>query len=69
MSATAPIPPELWSVFDAELDSLIGAMQSADAGYVSRRGMSLASTAVASAGMRLNKVICDIRNTCAWIES
>lgn len=52
------IPPELWSEFEVELDCLIEATQSAERGYVDRRGMTLASMAVVSAGMRLNKVNC-----------
>lgn len=56
-AGTMPIPPELWSEFEVELDRAIAVTHSAEKGYVDRRGMSLACMAVVSAGISLSKVI------------
>lgn len=58
--ATVVVPPELWSEFDNELQSLIEGNQAAEQSYTVGKGMSLASIAVGSVAMRLTKV-----NACA----
>lgn len=57
MATALAVPPELWSEFDHELDTLIEGNKQAEKSYVEGRGMSLASIAVGSAAMRLTKVL------------
>lgn len=54
--AAVVVPPELWSEFDHELQSLIEGNQAAEKSYTVGKGMSLASIAVGSVAMRLAKV-------------
>lgn len=61
MAAVAVIPPELWSEFDSELQSLIEGNQAAERSYTAGKGMSLASMAVGSVAMRLTKVTLHIK--------
>lgn len=61
MAAVAVIPPELWSEFDSELQSLIEGNQAAERSYTAGKGISLASMAVGSVVMRLTKVTLHIK--------
>lgn len=54
--AAVVVPPELWSEFEDELQSLIDGNQVAEKSYTVGKGMSLASIAVGSVAIRLTKV-------------
>eukprot|EP00752_Nemacystus_decipiens_P018735 g16797.t1 len=54
--AAVTVPPELWSKFDDELQTLIEGNHTAEKSYTVGKGMSLASIAVGSVAMRLSKV-------------
>ena len=59
--AEVEVPPELWSEFDDELQSLTEGNQAAEKSYTVGKGMSLASIAVGAVAMRLAKVTFCVR--------
>lgn len=66
--AAVAVPPELWSEFNHELDTLIDGAKAAEDSYTAGRGMSLASIAVGSAVMRLSKASYCVTGNSAGVE-